>query len=107
MGISHQWSPSGLRPVLLLIYINDLDEDILNLILKFADNTKTFSTIHSDIDAANLQSDIDKLLKWSGIWQMKFNITKCKVVHTGKQCENQRCPDTLYSNSCSCLLIDR
>ena len=76
---------SGLGPVLFLIYINDLDEYILSLILKFADDTNIFSTIHSDVDAANLQSDIDKLLKWSGIWQMEFNDTKFKVMHIGKQ----------------------
>ena len=76
---------SGLGPVLFLIYINELDEDILSFILKFADDAKIFSTIQSDVDAANLQSDIDKLLKWSGIWQMKFNVTKFKVMHIGKQ----------------------
>ena len=76
---------SGLGPVLFLIYINDLDEDILRLILKFADDTKIFSTIQSEVDAANLQRDIDKLLEWSEIWQMNFKVTKCKVMHIGKQ----------------------
>jgi len=46
---------SGLGPVLFLIYINVLDEDILSLILKFADDTKIVLTIQSDVDAANLQ----------------------------------------------------
>ena len=36
---------SGLGPVLFLIYINDLDDDILSWILKFADDTKIFSSV--------------------------------------------------------------
>ena len=41
---------SVLRPILFLIYINDLDNDIISKILKFADNTKMFRKIKSDED---------------------------------------------------------
>ena len=41
---------SVLRPILFLIYINDLDNDIISKILKFADNTKKFRKIKSDED---------------------------------------------------------
>ena len=59
--------------------------DILSLILKFADDTKIISPIRSDIDAANMQRDVVKLLQWSEVWQMQFNLRKCKVMHIGKQ----------------------
>jgi len=39
---------SGLGPVLFLIYINDLDDDILSWILKFADEPIFFSSVDSD-----------------------------------------------------------
>ena len=32
---------------------------------------------------ANLQSDLDKLYKWSEDWQMMFNAQKCKCLHIG------------------------
>jgi len=39
---------SVLGPLLFLIYINDWDEGIKSLILKFADDTKIFRKIVSD-----------------------------------------------------------
>ena len=40
---------SVLRPILFLIYINDLDDDITNKVLKFVDDTKVFRKIKSSI----------------------------------------------------------
>ena len=53
--------------------------------MKFADDTKIISPIQSDVDAANMQRDVDKLLQWSVVWHMQFNVSKCKVMHIGKQ----------------------
>ena len=39
---------SILGPILFLIYINDLDDDITSKVLKFADDTKVFRKIKSD-----------------------------------------------------------
>ena len=69
--------------MLYMLYIN-LDNDILSMILKFADDTKIISPIQSDVDAANMQRDVDKLLQWSEVRQMQFNVNKCKVMHIGK-----------------------
>ena len=51
--------------------------------LKFADDANVFSEVSSLDDVANLQSDLDKLCKWSGDWQMMFNAKKCKCLHIG------------------------
>ena len=51
---------SGLGPILLLIYINDMDDKIMNQLLKFADDTKIFSRIRTDEE--KLQKDLDTLL---------------------------------------------
>ena len=50
---------------ILNIYINYIDLNISGEMLKFADDTKV----------------IDKLLNWSNIWQVQFNIEKCRVMH--------------------------
>ena len=73
---------SVLGPILFLIYINDLDDDITSKVLKFADDTKVFRTIKSDADRQHLQDDLNKLIEWSEKWQMLFNFGKCKCLHT-------------------------
>ena len=73
---------SVLGPILFLIYINDLDDDITSKVLKFADDTKVFRKIKSDADRQHLQDDLNKLIEWSEIWQMLFNFGKCKCLHT-------------------------
>ena len=74
---------SVLGPILFLIYINDLDDDITSKVLKFADDTKVFRKIKSDADRRHLQDDLIKLIEWSEKWQMLFNFGKCKCLHTG------------------------
>ena len=72
---------SVLGPILFLIYINDLDDDITSKVLKFAVDTKVFRKIKSDADRQHLQDDLNKLIEWSE--QMLFNFGKCKCLHTG------------------------
>ena len=64
---------SVLDPILFLIYITDLDDDISSKVLTFADDTKVFRKITKDTDKQSLQDDIDKVVKWSEKWQMLFN----------------------------------
>ena len=73
---------SVLGPILFLIYINDLDDDIKSKVLNFADDTKVFRKIESDADRQQLQDDLNKLNEWSEKWQMLFNYGKYKCLHT-------------------------
>ena len=74
---------SVLGPILFLIYINDLDNNITSNVLKFADDTKLVRKVNTDGDKQHLQNDLDRLVKWSEKWQMLFNFGKCKCLHTG------------------------
>ena len=74
---------SVLGPILLLVYINDLEEGVTGKILKIADDTKLFTKTKEIKDKQKLQDDIDKLVKWSEKWQMLVNFGKCKYLHTG------------------------
>ena len=74
---------SVLGPILFLIYINDLEDDISSKVLKFADDTKVFRKVTNDTDKQSLQDDLDKLVKWSEKWQMLLNFGKCKCIHIG------------------------
>ena len=63
------------------IYIYDLEDDISNKVLKFADDTKVYRKVTNDTDKQSLQDDLDKLVKWSEKWQMLFKFGKCKCIH--------------------------
>ena len=52
---------SVLGPILFLLYINGLDDDITSKVLKFADDTKVFRKIKSDAGRQHLQDDLSKL----------------------------------------------
>jgi len=75
---------SVLGPILFLIYINDLDTDIVSKLGKFADDSKLCKSINSQTDVSILQNDLYLLEKWADKWQMKFNEEKCVVMHLGK-----------------------
>jgi len=75
---------SVLGPILFLIFINDLDCDITNWILKFADDTKIFGPVCNYNDYMKFQEDLQRLFTWTKDWQMAFNIDKCKVMHFGR-----------------------
>ena len=97
-GTTSAWLPvtSGvpqglvLGPLLFLIYINDMDQEVNSHLLKFADDTKIFRPIKTADDQQTLQEDLDKLCQWAQKWQMKFNTSKCKVIHFGRN--NQHLP---------------
>ena len=55
---------SVLGPILFLIYINDLEDDIFSKVPKFADDTKVFRKVTNVTDKQSLQDDIDKLVKY-------------------------------------------
>ena len=79
--------PQGtcLGPLLFVIYINDLLDEIDSDGFLFADDTKIFRKIVSQEDSSILQSDIDKLQKWSEKWLLKFHPDKCHVLSLGKE----------------------
>ena len=79
--------PQGsiLGPLLFTIYINDIDNNLCNPILKFADDTKMWGRGSSREDVLRMQEDLNTLELWSKENEMPFNISKCKVIHVGKR----------------------
>ena len=75
---------SMLGPLLFVIYINDLEENVTALISKFADDTKVGGFADSDEDRRRIQQDIDQLETWAERWQMEFNLDKYEVMHFGR-----------------------
>ena len=75
--------PQGtvLGPLLFLIYINDLTNNLQSDIRLFADDCILYREVKNSSDSAVLQSDLDALCSWEEKWQMKFNKNKCHVMH--------------------------
>ena len=74
---------SVLGPVLFLVYVNELPSVIQSSAKLFADDTKVYRPIQSANDVKILQDDLIALEKWSDDWLLKFNASKCKVMHCG------------------------
>ena len=72
---------SVLGPLLFLLYINYLSENIQSQVRLFADDTAVYLTVSSLQDSQVLQSDLDSLQCWERTWHMEFNPTKCQVLH--------------------------
>ena len=81
-GQLSDWAPilaglpqaSILGPLLFLIYINDLPENLNWLIKLFADDTSLFSVAHDQNHSAKvLNDDLNKISEWAYKWKMLFN----------------------------------
>ena len=76
---------SVLGPLIFLILIADIDEDILHaLIASFADDTRATKGLKSELDAADLQNDLFRIYQWSERNNMEFNAIKFELMRYGR-----------------------
>ena len=73
--------PQGtvLGPLLFVVHINNLPEEIDTMVRMFADDTKIFVDASSEANRIALQEDILRLINWAKKWQLSFDVKKCKV----------------------------
>ena len=74
---------SVLGPILFLVFINDIVDDLETNIFLFADDSKLFNQIRSYDDMAAVQRDLVKLEAWSDRWLLRFHPGKCHVLTLG------------------------
>ena len=77
---------SVLGPILFIAFIDDIDDyaELIDILKKFADDTKGAKKIgnQSDIDA--FQTSLNNLIEWGRRNSMTFNAKKCKIMHCGR-----------------------
>ncbi|KAF7239051.1 RNA-directed DNA polymerase from mobile element jockey [Varanus komodoensis] len=110
-GESLGWQPvtngvlqgSVLGLILFNLFINDMEEGVNILLIKFAGDTKTGAVATTEEQVLQVQKDLDRLWKWAGDNRMAFNVDKCKVLHLGHRnmCQKYRLRDKwLESSTC-------
>lgn len=76
---------SVLGPLLFVLYINDLPDQVDSDAYLFADDTKIFRIIKTQNDRQILQEDLNKMESWSDKWLLKFHPEKCKYMKISKK----------------------
>lgn len=75
---------SVLGPLIFLVLIGDIDEDVLYSVIKsFADDTRATKKVNSVEDIKKLQEDLEKIYKWTEDNNMSLNDTKFELLRYG------------------------
>ena len=79
--------PQGtvLCPMLFLLYIIDLPDNVSSTTRLFADDSLLYRRIRTEEDRRILQEDLSRLEAWEKDWQMSFNPNKCEVIRICKR----------------------
>ena len=74
-------------PLLFVLFINDISDEISSgtSIALYADDTKIWREIGSDVDNHILQCDITNLQNWADKNKMKFHPAKCHVLSMSRK----------------------
>ena len=78
--------PQGtvLGPILALIFLADIDENVENIASMFCDDTRILSGISCEADVESLQEDLNRVFAWADTNNMKFNSDKFELLRYGK-----------------------
>ena len=87
-GCFSSWTPvtsgvpqgSVLGPLLFIIYINDIMDEVSSNGGLFADNCVIYREVSHGRDAEELQRDLENISNWTKTWQLALNVEKCKVM---------------------------
>ena len=88
--------PQGtvLGPLLFLLHINDLPQNVSSTVRLFADDCLIYRPIKNQQNYIALQQDLCSLYNWASIWGMRFNVTKCNMLRI---CRSQTPISRIYT----------
>ncbi|KAI8479038.1 hypothetical protein Bbelb_432280 [Branchiostoma belcheri] len=90
--------PQGtvLGPLLFLLYINDLPDQLDSNVRLFADDCLLYVELSTQTDSQLHQKDLNTLEEWQSKWLMQFNPEKCYIMHI----TNKRTPHATSYQFC-------
>jgi hypothetical protein len=90
---------SRLGPLLFIIYMNGITDEIESDILMFAHDTSLFATGSDPAETAEIYNrDLQKKSLWKQKWKVSFNSSKSKdIIFSNKYLNNS--PPLLFNNS--------
>ena len=96
---------SVLGPLLFVIYINDLPDEIEKLakISLFADDAKISKHIITEHDSKALQQALNTLTGWTEKWLLKLNVSKCQILSISRSNAIEYKYDITYNGTVSTL----
>ena len=65
---------SNLGPLLFLIYVNDLPNNLISSVKHFVDDTSIFSIVNDiNVFTKEINDDLKRISEWAYQWKMMFN----------------------------------
>ena len=90
---------SVLGPILFLVMMTDIDDDIVHAVLKsFADDTRVSNSISNLNDMTNLQNDANTIYAWANNNNLEFNDLKFELIQYGAD-DDLKCSANYLSSS--------
>ena len=90
---------SRLGPLLFIIYMNDIVDDIESDILVFADDTSLMASGSDPSETTEmLNRDLEKIASWASKWKVSFNAKKSKdIIFSNKYLNNS--PPLIFNDT--------
>ncbi|EFA11997.1 putative RNA-directed DNA polymerase from transposon X-element-like Protein [Tribolium castaneum] len=93
---------SVLGPLLFVLYTADIGYNLASTVMMYADDLKLYGCSNNN---SVLSDVLSKIYEWSKIWLIPLNLSKCTVLHLGKNNPkfSYRINNVFLSNSDSCI----